>query len=446
MEMSIGICIGAFVVLIFLLRRDTISLGLPVAYLFSLLLIHVPGAYVHLVTDFVHYSDVVEIGIWHTAIGSVSFVAGVWAIRAFMTWQRVPATWMDDWKFSLFCLFGGWLFTYGLSPLQSIPSLGAAVERAGAIWMLGVMLGLRSAVMHGNVPSMAGWLVALAVYPVLMLLLGGFISYGSAAVIVVLSVLTITVKGSLKVAAGLTIAVFLGINVFINYFGHRKEIRNEVWGGAPLEDRIDATLDIFREFKWFDPNDREQAFALDQRLNQNYFAGLAAARIEQGSVNYLYGRSVWEGVLALVPRAFWPEKPVFGGSPKIVAEMTGLRLNPNTSFGVGNVMEFHINFGIPGVVGGFFLLGFLIRAFDRKAAAALRRGDFGNAIVGFLPAVALIQPNGSVVELCGGSAAAIVGAYGWKFAWHHWSLHYGPGLPVPRKYPPRRVDRGVPPQ
>jgi hypothetical protein len=113
----------------------------------------------------------------------------------------------------------------------------------------------------------------------------------------------------------------------------------------------------------------------------------------------------------------WPEKPVFGGSPKIVAEMTGLRLANNTTFGVGNVMEFQINFGIPGLIIGFFLLGFLIRTLDRNAAAAEGRGDLGKTILCFLPAVALIQPNGSMVELCGGAGAALVAAYAWKWAW-----------------------------
>ena len=157
--------------------------------------------------------------------------------------------------------------------------------------------------------------------------------------------------------------------------------------------------------------------AIDRRLNQNFFVGLAAQRIKQGQVDYLVGDSVWEGVLSLVPRALWPEKPVFAGSPQIVSKMTGLRLSPTTSFGVGNVMEFQINFGIPGVVIGFFLLGWLIGTLDLKAAEAESRGDLGGVILLFLPAVALIQPNGSLVDLFGGAAAALVGAFVWYHAW-----------------------------
>ena len=97
--------------------------------------------------------------------------------------------------------------------------------------------------------------------------------------------------------------------------------------------------------------------------------------------------------------------------------MTGLQLSTTTSFGVGNVMEFQINFGIPGLIIGFSLLGWVIGTLDLKAAVAELRGDLASAILFFLPCVALIQPNGSLVELFGGSAAALVAALGWSLAW-----------------------------
>ena len=88
-NLSIYICLAAFVWLIAMLRSDRISLGLPVAYLSLLLLIHVPGAFAHAFgevlsdTDdgLVSHMDDVEIGIRFTAIGSVCFVGGVWLAR-----------------------------------------------------------------------------------------------------------------------------------------------------------------------------------------------------------------------------------------------------------------------------------------------------------------------------------------------------------------------------
>src|SRR5204863_5388145 len=142
---------------------------------------------------------------------------------------------------------------------------------------------------------------------------------------------------------------------------------------------------------WFDPSNRDHLIALDDRLNQNFFVGLAAVRIEDGRAKYLYGESVWEGLVALVPRALWANKPVFAGSPEIVSKMTGLWLSPTSSFGVGNVMEFQINFGTPGVVIGFLLLGWALATLDLKAAIAEARGHLGKLTLFFLCCVALIK-------------------------------------------------------
>jgi hypothetical protein len=84
-------------------------------------------------------------------------------------------------------------------------------------------------------------------------------------------------------------------------------------------------------------------------------------------------------------------------------------------------MEFQINFGIPGLVVGFFLLGWLLGWLDRKAAAAEIRGDLGQMFIFFLPAAGLIQPGGSIVELAGGSAIGWITSYGWRWAWQVWS-------------------------
>jgi len=317
MTFLIFICLAAFFWLLWLLRRDRVSLGLPIAYLYSLLLIHVPGAFANIVgRDFLRYSDLIELGMRFTAIGSMCFVAGVWWARFRSSFAIMPIRREADRDhFWWFCLFGGWSLIYGLSPLYQIPSISAAVEKGGAIWMLGVMLGLRAACQRRDLKRIAIWLGALMVYPVLMLLLGGFLSYGSAAIIIVCAALTISARSYRLVVVGITVFVFLTLSIFVNYFQHRNDIREQVWGGAPLEARIDSVTDTVRGFKWFDPNDRMHLIALDQRLNQNYFVGLAARRIQFGLADYLVGDSVRQGLLSLVPRVLWPDKPVFGGSP-----------------------------------------------------------------------------------------------------------------------------------
>jgi hypothetical protein len=423
------VCLAALGAMIWALRRDAVSLGLPVAYLIMLLLVHVPGAFAQTISDMLLADpEVTETGFFFATIGAVCFCGGVMLARFlepldYISFMTARSTWgiPDRIGFPLFCLLGGWLFIYGLTPLHSMPSLGAAVDKGGAIWMLGAILGLRGALRQRSLVWVGIWLGALLIYPVAMLLLGGFLSYGSAAAIIVGSALTITARSFGRAVMGLAIATYFAMTIFVNYFENRDTIRSEVWGGVPLQDRIDTVWEVASNFHWFDSADPLDLQALDERLNQNFFVGLAAERIEGGQVGYLHGRSIWEALEALVPRIIWPDKPVFAGSPEIVSEMTGLELSPTTSFGVGNVMEFQINFGLGGVIGGFLLLGWLIGVLDRKAAAAERREEPERAILFFLPGVALIDPQGSMIEMASGAAAAAIAAHGWKWAWSRWA-------------------------
>jgi hypothetical protein len=419
MLISVIVCLGAFVALTWLLRRSQISIGLPIAYLASLLIIHVPGATAYLLDErgILPWRTFTEIGIGLTAIGSVSFVFGVW-LSQLRAPDPLPQA-VNRTFFNRFCITGGGIVTV-VSSMVALPSIGAALQRGGSIWMLGIILGLRSALRRQDVSLGLKWLLALAVYPVLMLLLGGFLSYGTVAVTIVLSALVISVRSRIRVGVGIVLVTAFGLSVFLSYFEHRSEIRDAVWGGADMDARIEASVGAAKDVSLFDPRNPAHLEALDLRLNQNYFVGLAASRIASGKVDFLKGRSLTEGVMALVPRALWPDKPVIAGSPLIVSEMTGLKLSKGTSFGVGNVMEFQINFGVPGVIVGFALLGLLLGFLDRRVATADITGQLGRTFVFFLPAVALIQPNGSIVEMASGSAAALAAAFAWRWAWVRW--------------------------
>ncbi|MCL4768140.1 MAG: hypothetical protein KJZ80_18115 [Hyphomicrobiaceae bacterium] len=417
MIISVLLCLASVLILLLTLRRDRLSLGLPLAYTLALALQHVPGAIAHSAESGLLYgTEWVEVGIWLTAIGMMAFVAGVAVAR-----RSIPAAPLrhiaDRQDFAVFCIIGGWFFTFGLSFLAKIPSLGAAIEKGGAIWILGVLLALRSTVQRTEYVRTAAWLSALMVYPVVTLLLGGFLSYGSNVIIIACSGLMISSRKLSRVLLGLVLATVLGLSLFVNYFIARDEIRKVVWSNASWEARIDVVADAFSNAELLNLNDERHLLALHERLNQNLFVGLSAVRLEAGEVDYLNGRSVWEAILAVVPRALWPEKPVYAGSPGIVREMTGLELSETTSWGVGTIMESYINFGWPGLVLGMFFLGWLIGKLDRKAALAEARGQLDRTILFYLPGVALIQTIGSMVELASGSVAALVAAYGWRWAW-----------------------------
>jgi hypothetical protein len=187
-----------------------------------------------------------------------------------------------------------------------------------------------------------------------------------------------------------------------------------------LRDRLSTITDAASRAHFIDPGNLDDLGALNGRLNQNYFVGVAADRLDNGVSDYLHGKSLRDGFEALVPRAAWANKQVVAGSTHMVADATGLNLDEQTSWGVGNVMEFYINFGWAGIVVGFTLLGFVIAWLDKRAAKAEMQGDFGGMVLFFLPCVALIQPGGSFVEMTSGAAAALIAAIAWRMAWFYW--------------------------
>ena len=425
---SIGICLGGLFFLLWLLRRDGPSLGLPFAYLGLLLINHVPGAFVPLMdSEFYPHLPEVARGIWLTAIGVVCFVGAVWYARRNTLEQKTTpqlsshaAAFAWDRPFWFFCLICGWVFTFGLTPLRNLPSIGAVVYNGGAIWMLGVLLGLRWSVRNKKRAWTWLWIVCLSVYPIAILVTAGFLSFGATAALVVVCALAVAARRYWRVVMVTVLVGYLGLCLFSNYFQARDHIREVIWSGATTQARLDAISDIFTQWKFFDGTDKLVNIGFDLRLNQNYFIGLAAENLDDNIVNYRYGRSIEEALLALVPRAIWPNKTVFGGSPAVVMEMTGLKLSTETSWGVGNVMEFYINFGMIGLIAGFLLLGWMLGRFDHRAALAEAQGDHATAMLFFLPGVALIQPLGSMVELTGSASSAWIAAYFWRWAWRRW--------------------------
>lgn len=400
-------------------------MGLPLAYLISLLLIHLPGAYSYAASNGLYrgvaprglYS---AIGIVLTAVSAVTFVAGVYLCRSFVLKRPLLACVQDARlkSFPIFCLVGGWFMAFGLVPLsRSLASVGAALSFGSSIWILGVMLGLDRSLHHKRIGRIVGWTSALLLYPAVILIFNGFLSYGVAAIITVAAFVMMRLKNVWLICFGAPFAMFVGLSIFVNYFANRDDLRDVLWTTVGTEDRVTAVIEAFSNFSSFDYENTDHLRALSSRLNQNEFVGLAATRLERGDVDFLEGRSFYEGFIAIVPRIVWPDKPVFGGSPDVVRHMTGLNLSKTTSWGVGNVMEFYINFGLWSLIPGFLALGALIAFLDLRCFQYLDRGQAGKSLLYLLPGLALIQPNGSLVELAGGGMAALIAAIFWRAVW-----------------------------
>ena len=112
-----------------------------------------------------------------------------------------------------------------------------------------------------------------------------------------------------------------------------------------------------------------------------------------------------QGTLGLT---LWPDKPVSAGSGELVSIYTGLQFMGDTSVGIGHVLEWYVNFGVTGVIGGFALIGFLLTLVDRSAALALHGGNAMRFAVWFLPGVSLLNIGGSFVEATSTAGAALI--------------------------------------
>jgi hypothetical protein len=78
---------------------------------------------------------------------------------------------------------------------------------------------------------------------------------------------------------------------------------------------------------------------------------------------------------------------------------------------MGQVLESYINFGTPGVVTGFLIVGIVLTLIDRSARWHLQRGDASRFLLWYLPGLSLLQGGGSLVEIAATAAAALALAF-----------------------------------
>jgi len=434
--LSIIACLVVMILVVLLVRSAPVTLALPLSYIINLLLIHLPGAYAFAISDG-QYSGIskdvsaISTGIILTAIAALCFLIGclfsIANARNIASVNIAIYTKISN-KFIVFCLISGWILSFGVGILRAIPTVGAAIYFGSSIWMLVAATSLATAVTDRNAVKILTWLALLFAYPFIVLTVSGFMSYGTTAVIIVGSLAVIRMRSALQSILIIIALSYVGLSGFVNYFESRTELRSTLWSGAGFEERVGAVVSAFSALEPFSSGNTNHMRALTIRLNQNEFVGLAAERLRNGQAEYLHGESFYEAIISPIPRVFWKDKPVGGGSGRIVRNMTGLRLDTHTSWGVGNVMEFYINFGLWSLIPCFLLLGWLLGWLDRRAAMALATSDPSRALLYFLPGVALIQPNGSLVEVVGGAFAALLAAAGLRLVWTTFQPRSAPSL------------------
>ena len=310
-------------------------------------------------------------------------------------------------------LFGGAAIYLGVYPVvSSLPTATALASTSSSLMVLGVALKAWNAWQRGATVRIWLWLAASIVFPLLTLVGQGFLSFGMAAMLVVATFVAGFYRPRWHVVVAGMLVAFLGLSVYVTYMRDRRDIRAVVWAGEAMSERVGILADTFDSMEWFDPTRLEHLRRVDDRLNQNALVGAAVDGIRSGAVEPAWGGTIVDAAIALIPRAIWPSKPVSAGSGYLVSDYTGLTFAEGTSVGIGHVMEWYINFAMPGIVLGFLALGALVVFVDRSAAAWLQAGDAGRFTFWFLPGMSLLYVGGSFVEMAATAGASLAVAWG----------------------------------
>jgi hypothetical protein len=236
----------------------------------------------------------------------------------------------------------------------------------------------------------------------------GFIGYGIFNSLMVFTFVARFYRPRWRLVVLGTAAIYLGLSLYVTYMRDRNAIRETVWGGQSYESRIDQLKTTFNEAELFDIDNEDHLERIDARLNQNSLIGASVHYIESGQQGFARGETLWEAILALIPRALWSEKSIVAGSGDLVARYTGYNFAEGTSIGIGQVMEFYINFGRWGVIAGFLILGIIIASIDKGAGRSLANNDWLSFACWYLPGMAFLQVGGSFVEVTAGAASSLI--------------------------------------
>lgn len=408
----------ALVLTAFALRRPPTGSALTLSYFFGLSLIHVPGALPFLYGEFrLGDFENTRLGFEMTLTALATFVTGAIAARTFVRQVTISPRAATKVTAHAFEWLGwraigiGVVSYFILLPVSSlIPSATSVVSALATSLILGLWLVLYGAAQTGNRRSTLMVFAILPILPVSTLVFGGFLGYGVYWVLSVVAFFVVLLRQRLWVYLAAPAIIFLGLSLFVTYAGQRDALRELIWyERSSLFDRLVRASQLITDFEFLDLSNPTHVVALENRLNQNELVGAAISNHEAGVYDFAFGATLpfW----ALIPRFVWADKPTVGGGGSIVTDYTGIEFAHGTSIGAGQVLEFYINFGVPGVLLGFAGLGFLLTRLDQAMMQALASGNIRRLLLCAMPGLSLLEPGGNLLEIVVTAVSAVVVAY-----------------------------------
>jgi len=418
-DLTVGVVLWILVVMAIVFQRWKLrwpGTGLVLGYMLNLTLLHWVGTVIYLLPAHRFLAedlDLTQQGFWISLMGLMGAWAGIGLAPLWVGRLKGPfkgSQWVPQPALARAYIVLGMFIYLVLQPRFGItPTVSALLSVGWKLVVAGVILLTWKDWQEKT--HMRFWLrVAIwtTVLPSLSLLTQGFLGFGASLASAIFCFVATIYRPRWRFLLIAALMGYVGMSVYVTYMQERTEIREVVWGGTPMEERIEQLMKSARAFEWLDLSDPNHLWVIDSRLNQNYLVGAAVEYIKSGYEKMAYGRTLWDALVALIPRALWPEKPVAAGSMGWVGHYTGIQFEEGTSVGLGQVLELYINFGLVGVVVGCFLMGLFIASVDTLAGQRLVAGDWQGFCLRYLPGLFLIECGGSFVEITASSAAALL--------------------------------------
>lgn len=405
--------------LIMLLRwkSQNEGVGLTLAYLLHLSMLHFPGAAIYLLPwySYRNASTVID-GFGESLIALVSFGVGsiivapglrqLFKLDVAKGISRAP-----DARLPQLYIWVGFISYFVLSPLLGgIPTVAALISAGWNLTVVGIGLACWKAMRLNKTKDLRRWLLCAMALPFFTIVSQGFLGYGVVALLAIFSLIATFYRRRVKLIVITVFVAYLGLSFYCAYMRDRIMIREVVWGGGGVVARVESVVGTLGSVEWFNPYNTNQLRLIDERLNQNFLVGASMQYLASGARGFANGATLYQAMLALVPRFIWWGKPMVAGGMGIVSEYTGIFFLESTSVGIGQVMEFYINFGTLGVIFGFLILGGVIGAVDTIARHRLLGGDLHGFALWYLPGLSFLQVGGSLVEVASSFGAAVVTA------------------------------------
>ncbi|UCC94671.1 MAG: hypothetical protein JSW40_07630 [Candidatus Omnitrophota bacterium] len=379
-------------------RKTTPSVGLTIAFLAHLTILHWFGAFIHTLPWYYTPDDsyFVELGFVQSVYGVVAFGFGCLILSPFL-FNLFGFSWLRERPFiphprlPRVYMITGLIFYSVLEPIiGDIPSIRTFVYSGWNLLIVGICLKCWASWQANNKKALMRWLIIAGLFPFFTMVTQGFLGVGMGVLLVILVFVSSFYRPRWRTIVGAVIIMYLGLSFYVNYMSSRDELRERVWGGEELPSRVEVISDMVGNFEALDIHNEEHLGHLDGRINLNFLVGAAVDYLKSGGAEYARGETIWQSLLAMIPRILWSEKPIVMGGSEMVAKYTGMHFAEGTSVAMGLVMDFYVNFSTVGVVIGFIILGVVLRFLDVIAARRLNQGDWQGFTFWYLPGLSFM--------------------------------------------------------